>query len=249
MRNVQSMCISGLAVMLVLNTAAGQDFSAELKRGHSLLDQLTSKPLTPRQVYAELWADDKVVGYLFIRVGQGKESPIESRVETVIQMPGMHVSGVVKVETDLKLQPRLLELDRSVRQPDGKVMTRQQSIEAKNGKLEMIARQGDRLQKQAKPLPKQPFFFSVELLAARWDLGRADQPFALHELNPDTGAPRLLVFRPSIEDDGTRVLRIFVDGANQRPPIASPKKASSSRGLKQVHRWFRRWSMKNGEQH
>jgi len=157
MRNVQSMCISGLAVMLVLNTAAGQDFSAELKRGHSLLDQLTSKPLTPRQVYAELWADDKVVGYLFIRVGQGKESPIESRVETVIQMPGMHVSGVVKVETDLKLQPRLLELDRSVRQPDGKVMTRQQSIEAKNGKLEMIARQGDRLQKQAKPLPKPTF--------------------------------------------------------------------------------------------
>lgn len=212
MRNARGHLRVGLIVLLAVSAVLGQDRSVELERGQKLVERSASQPVKTQATFAEMIVNDQVVGYTVIRVEPREKDVLRTTVDVVMQMPLVQLSGAVTAETDLKLRPRRVELRRAVRQPDGQSVSQQHTLQARDGQLELTMAQGDQRQTQKKPLPKERCFFSVDLLVARAAVGQATEPFALHELNPQTGEPRLLVFRPSVQDDGTRVVKIFVGG-------------------------------------
>jgi hypothetical protein len=131
--------------------------------------------------------------------------------EVVLEIGGMRIAGVLTATVDARLRPRRIELRRAVRRPDGQSVTQHETCVVEADKI-IITREGrPGPSTETKVLPKESFFFSADFLLVRADLSRVKEPFALRDINPQTGEARLLVFRPSTGEDGTRELRSLVD--------------------------------------
>lgn len=203
-------CTAGM--LLSVSVTSGQEFSEELQRGQKLLDRIAQKPPNARQVFAETMVGDKTVGYATLRLEPHGKKSLEFKIEAVLELPAARISGLVNVISDLKTQPSRIEFHRVMQPNEGTTVTQHKVIEEKDGKLKITTVQGEDRQSDTRPMPKEPFFGLTDMLVLASDIGKISEPVALHDLDPDTGELRMLVFRPSSGEDGEIVINVLVKG-------------------------------------
>jgi len=202
--------LAGLAIVMVLQSAAGEDPAALLDSGKKLLGGLAgATPRPKKEMLFECQLNGETVGWMTYHLspaGDDAKRGYAYETEMMMQVPdGKHLSGKVTADLRTDFSPTRITLTRTVRTPDGTKTTTDEKAVFEGSHIALTRDDGKKKDDKNVPRPTDPFIFGIEFLIQHVDFA-AHPRFAVHEINPQTGATAVLEVAGDRQDDGRIVV-------------------------------------------